>query len=204
MANHKSAPTETTSEIRGEDWYGDDVSGHEYANVLFRDVDMTELVNQGAAFTECVFRSVRFNASKHADAAFLNCSFSGCAFFDAEFIRCKFVGSRFERSTFDLLKVDGGDWSFVGLAGGDLRRASFTDVRMRETDLSGVQAQGGAFVRADLSGAWLQKANFAGCDLRGSDLTALDPLTSEIAGAIITWDQAAVIAAALGLDVRAD
>jgi fluoroquinolone resistance protein len=41
-------------------------------------------------------------------------------------------------------------------------------------------------------------------DLRRSDLSALDPETVTLRGAIIGWDQAATIAAALGLDVRAE
>ena len=62
MPDRRGAPA-TTSEVRGEDWYGDDISGTEHANVAFIDVDMTELINRGASFTECVFRGVRFNAS---------------------------------------------------------------------------------------------------------------------------------------------
>ena len=42
------------------------------------------------------------------------------------FTDCKLVGSRFDRCRFDGLTVDGGDWSFTGLAGADLRRARFT------------------------------------------------------------------------------
>jgi fluoroquinolone resistance protein len=45
-------------------------------------------------------------------------------------------------------------------------------------------------------------AKFGGCDLRGSDLSAVDPESAELRGAIVNVDQALVIAAALGLDVR--
>jgi uncharacterized protein YjbI with pentapeptide repeats len=54
----------------------------------------------------------------------------------------------------------------------------------------------------DLSGAWLVGADLSECDLRGSDLSTLNPLETQIRGAVITWEQAAVLAGSLGLDVR--
>jgi fluoroquinolone resistance protein len=108
----------------------------------------------------------------------------------------------FDRCTFNLLKVVGGDWSFVGLPGADLRTASFTGVRMREVDLVGARCEGSTLRDDDLSGSWFHRANLSRCDLRGSDVSAVDPLTVELGGAIITFDQAVVLATALGLDVR--
>lgn len=72
---------------------------------------------------ECTFRGGRFNVSTHTDAAFLNCAFVSCSFFDTTFERCKMVGSMFDRCAFNLLKVIGGNWSFVGLPGADLSSA---------------------------------------------------------------------------------
>lgn len=107
--------------------------------------------------------------SVHRDAAFTNCTFSHCSFFDTQFIDCKLIGSAFDRSTYDLRKVAGGNWSFVALPG-----------------------------------AWLGRANFTDCDLRGSDLSALDLQESVVTGAIISYEQALMIATTLGLDVRPD
>ena len=56
----------------------------------------------------------------------------------------------------------------------------------------------------DLSGASLRSADFTRSDLRGSDLSAVDPATTELRHAIITADQAVVVAMAMGLDVRPD
>src|SRR5947209_4116246 len=123
------------TDIRDADWYGDDLSETEHTGVTFRECDLTETRSGGGlVFTDCTFRGVRFNAAEHANAAFLNCTFANCNFFDAVLTDCKFLGSRFERCAFDQLTVRGGDWSFAGLAGADLRRARFTDVRMREAD----------------------------------------------------------------------
>jgi uncharacterized protein YjbI with pentapeptide repeats len=188
-----------------EDWYGEDLTGREWSGESFRELDLSETTSAlGARFTECTFRHCRFNVSEHTGAAFDNCTFSNCNFFGASFTDCKFLGSRFERCTFDQLTVRGGDWSFVALPGADLRSAKFENTRMREIDLGGTRLAGAALRRCDLSGAQWAKANLDGCDLRGSDVSAIDPWSVSLAGTIITWDQAAVLASAMGLDIRAD
>ena len=206
MAERKrGVPTPTIeATIAGASWYAKDISGEEHTRIKFVDLDLVEVVNHGAVFTECTFRGAKFNASVHTNAAFLNCTFGGCNFFDARFTQCKFVGSKFDRCTFDIMQVNGGNWALVGLPGADLRTASFRDVRMSESDLTGARCQGGTVRDVDLSGAWLHGADFSDCDLRGSDLSAVEPDHVRLSGAIVTANQAIVIAAALGLDIRTD
>ena len=194
--------SEALETVEGADWYGRDISGESHTRIAFVDLDLTEVQDRGATFTECTFRRARFNVSVHVDAAFVNCTFVNCSFFDARFTDCKLVGSTFDRCTFDVMQVAGGNWSHVSLAGADLRRASFRGTRLREADLTGVRCQGAPLRDVDLSGALLHGAKLAGCDLRGSDLSALDPNVVELRGAIVTYEQALVVAAALGLDVR--
>ncbi|MFF8958808.1 pentapeptide repeat-containing protein [Streptomyces sp. NPDC014894] len=187
--------------VRGEDWYGRDLSGLRFARHTFYDTDWTEVVNDGGVFDECTFSGVKFNASRHTNAAFTNCVFKGCGFFDTSFEQCKAVGSLFQQCTFGLLRVTGGDWSFTGLPGADLRRASFDGLRMRECDLTAARLEGATLTGVDLSGAMLHSAKLAGADLRGSDLSSLDPLTVRVEGARIDLSQAAVVATALGFQV---
>ena len=201
---HGAAAPATRTVVSGASWYGEDLSGQSHESVLFVDLDMTEAENRGATFTECTFRNGRFNVSAHDGAAFVNCTFANCNFFDARFTGCKLVGSRFDRCTFDVMKVVGGNWSFVGLPGADLRSASFRGVQMREADLTGARFQGATLRDVDLSGAWLHGADLSRCDLRGSDLSGLQPESVEMRGAVITIDQTIVIAEALGLDVRVE
>jgi fluoroquinolone resistance protein len=198
----KAPPTHRT--VTGEDWYGRDVSGETHENVLFVDLDLTEVENDGATFNECTFRRARFNVSRHRGAAFVNCTFASCNFYEASFADCKLVGSQFDRCTFEIMTVTGGNWSFVGLAGADLRTARFQGVKLREADLTGARCEGSWLRDADLAGATLHRADFTRCDLRGSDLSAFDPAFAQLRGAIITIDQTIQIAEALGLDVRAE
>lgn len=198
----KAPPTEST--VTGVDWSGDDISRQEHTRVLFVDLDLTEVENEGAVFTECTFRRAKFNVSVHRNAAFVNCTFQNCNFYDARFTGCKLVGSLFDRCTFDNLAVEGGNWSFAGLPGADLRTARFRGVQMREADLTGARLQGAVLRDVELGGASLHRADLSKCDLRGSDLSAVDPETTVLRGAVITIDQTITIAEALGLDVRAE
>lgn len=196
------APPKTDTTLAGADWYGRTIERERHANTLFVDLDMIEAQTHGAIFHECTFRRARFNASTHQASAFVNCTFVSCKFFDSRFTECKFVGSMFDACDFDQMQVTGGDWSFTGLPGAVLDRATFKDARLREADLTGASCKGGSLRDVDLSGAWLHGADFSACDLRGSDLSAIDPENVRLKDAIITIDQTIAIAEALGLDVR--
>jgi fluoroquinolone resistance protein len=60
-----------------EDWYGDEFVERVYRRCDFNDVDLTEAQTRGTVFEECTFGNVRFNASRHADSAFLRCTSPG-------------------------------------------------------------------------------------------------------------------------------
>jgi fluoroquinolone resistance protein len=192
----------TDSIVRGADWYGKDLSGVVHERVLFQDLDLTEATGQGARFVDCTFGNSTFACVVLDDPSFENCTFARCSFFDAEFRGSKFLGAMFDECKFDQLRVVGGDWSFTGLPAADLRYAKFVEVRMREADLTGARCRGSVLTNCDLSGAMWSKADLTSCDLRGSDLSSLEPEMVQLAGAIITWNQAVVIAGSLGLDVR--
>jgi uncharacterized protein YjbI with pentapeptide repeats len=194
----------TSATIAGADWYGRMLQREQQQSTLFVDLDLTEVENVGSVFNECTFRRARFNASVHHSAAFVNCTFISCNFFDCRFTECKFVGSMFDGCQFDHMQCVDGDWSFVGLPGADLRKASFLRTRLREADLTGARCQGSSIRDVDLSGAWLHSADFSGCDLRGSDLSAMEPENVRLKGAVITIDQTLAIAEALGLHVQAE
>ena len=203
MAHHeRGARPAATGTVRAEDYDGSELSGLHVTGTTYVDVDMTEVRNEGGVFTDCAFRGVRFNASLHSSAAYLNCTFVRCSFFDATFTGCKLVGSRFEGCAFGVTRVEGGDWSFVSLARAELRGVVVRGVRMREADLTSARLEDAELRDCDLSGAWWLGAKLSGCDLRGSDLSALDPREVEVRGALVTYAQAVTLAESLGLDVR--
>jgi fluoroquinolone resistance protein len=189
--------------FRDEDWYGEELVERAYTGCTFHHVDLTEATSRGSVFTECTFGNVKFNASRHVDSAFLRCTFKRCSFFEAEFTGCKLVGSAFtDAESLRPLRIAGGDWSFVGLSGADLRGVNVRGVRMREADLTRADCTDAVLADVDLSGAQLEGVRLDGCDLRGSDLTALDPHSASLRHAIITAEQAGVVAQLLGFDIR--
>ncbi|NOP99816.1 MULTISPECIES: pentapeptide repeat-containing protein [Mycolicibacterium] len=196
----QTAP-ETTSAVNGEDWGRRNIEGVGFERVLFVDVDLTESLTNGASFTECAFRGVRFNASAHSDSAFMNCTFTRCDFFQCVFNSCKMVGSMFDGCSFDLMKVEKGDWSFTGLPGANLQGTRFSGVRLREADLTHARCACADFLDCDLSASWFHGADFADANLIGSNLTGLDPLTTALNRASVDQTQAVVLVEALGLQV---
>jgi fluoroquinolone resistance protein len=202
--DQRAAP-EIVARVVGEDWSRDDLSGRSESHTEYVRLDLAETTSSGGLlFESCTFRDVGFDLAEHTAAAFLNCTFTGCQFIGTRLIGCKFLGSSFERCSFERMTVEGGDWSFVRLPGAGLRTATFDDVRMREADLTGVDAQGGALRGCDLSAATLGRAQLDRCDLRRSDLSALDPWNVGLRGAKINWEQAVVLAVGFGLDVQPD
>ena len=63
-----------------------------YVRCRFVDVDLTEAVVRGCRFEECQFLDVRFNASRHADSAYLRCTFRHCNLFEARFRAASWSG----------------------------------------------------------------------------------------------------------------
>lgn len=187
--------------ITNEDWHAREPEVPRFTRTRLLGVDLMETVTVGAFFSECTFRDVKFNASRYERSAFVNCTFVGCNFFDTHFIDSKFTGSLFDSCDFSLLHVDDGDWSFVGLPGAALQKATFTGVRMRETDLTFARCSGATFADCDLSGSWFQGADLTRASLVGSDLSGLDPRTTEIDGAFIDERQAIALIETMGMHV---
>jgi uncharacterized protein YjbI with pentapeptide repeats len=73
---------------------------------------------------------------------------------------------------------------------------------MRETDLTDARCEGATFRDCDLSGAALTGADLTRADLRGSDISSIDPSETALRHAVITAEQAVMLALAQGLDVR--
>jgi len=72
-------------------------------------------------------------------------------------------------------------------------------VRMREVDLTGADCDQASLLGVDLSGAQLSRASFQRTDLRGSDLSAFDLRELPMSEAVITPEQAMMLAQTAGL-----
>jgi len=200
--NEAAAP-ETTTTVTGASWEGEDISGQSHTRVAFVDLDMTEVTNTGAVFTECIFRRAKFNCSVHTAAAFVNCTFTAAT----SSTRAHGLQAHGEHVRPLLLRHDQDRGRQLVV-----RRPARCRPSLRVDERSAaarggphrVRCQGASLRDVDMSGAALHGADFTDCDLRGSDVSALNPGDCTITGAIVTSNQAIVIAQALGLDVRAE
>jgi uncharacterized protein YjbI with pentapeptide repeats len=193
----------TGTTLAAPDWFRADLGGVEHERVLVDGGDATEALATGARFVDSTFRGTDLTLAEFTASAFENCTFVRCRLAGARFAECKLVGSVFVDCTLERLDVDRGDWSFVDLAGADLRHTRFDGVRLVEADLSGVRAERAVLTGCVLDRARLDRADLTRADLRGSRFDVLDPNATRLAGAVVDWDQALVVAASLGLDVRA-
>ncbi len=192
------------SRVVDEAWDGEDLSGREFREVAFVDVDFTDARGSGVIFDACTFTDCRLSGVRFTGSQLTNCSLRATSLFDAELSDCKLLGSNLDHVRAELLRVSGGDWSFVSLREAALREARLEDVRLSEADLTGARLDQSSVRRCDLSSAVLVRASLRGTDLRGSVLPAIDPLTVGLGGAIVDPLQAMHLAAGLGLDVRDD
>ena len=141
------------SEIRGEDWYGEQLGDVRHEKTKFVDVDFSEATTRGATFESCAFHNCRFNASRHENSAFIACDFRRTNFFDATFAGCKLLGSVFDECTMRPMKIQGGQWRGVTIRGSNLTRL---DLR-GEADLSDGRPRGAQLDGAALRGAQLDE-----------------------------------------------
>ncbi|MDQ3502755.1 MAG: pentapeptide repeat-containing protein, partial [Actinomycetota bacterium] len=114
------------SRVRQQDWEGRDLSGTRQESVELVEVDVTDVVATGARWVDSTFRDCRFTGASFTRTALTGCTSIGCDLAGVTFTDCTLVGSRFGRCRYDRLTVQGGDWSFAGLRGADLRRTRFT------------------------------------------------------------------------------
>lgn len=151
--------------------------------------DLTRTDLTDAVFTDVDLSSARLTAALLADTRFDGCRLIGA---DLTALRGLAVTLSFDRSNLGLanlqdahlkgLRLTGVDLSDADLRGADLRGAVFVDCRLRGTDLS--------HTRLDAA------------DLRGADLGQVSADTPrQLAGAVISPEQASEICVAMGLHV---
>lgn len=186
----------------GLDWYAVRSEREDHSGARFVDCDFTEMHSEGSIFSGCVFRNVRFNVSAHVNSAFDNCRFEHCNFFDAVFEGCKFTGSVFTGSSLKPVRVEGGNWSFVSLAGADLQRSAFSQVNFTEADLSNTDLRHSELRDCRLVNVAWSGARLSRADLRGSALEGIEAEDFNVRGAVVDVAQALTIAEAHGAVIR--
>ena len=169
-------------QIKGEDWYAEELGAVRHVEVTFTDVDLSEATTAGAMFERCVFHNCRFNGSTHTDSAFIGCDFRRGDFFDATFVGCKMNGSVFDRCTLRPMTVTGGQWQGVTIRGTNLSALDLSGVDLREADLSLSNLTGSNLSHARLDSAVVRESDLSKADLRSASLAGVDLTAATLRG----------------------
>jgi fluoroquinolone resistance protein len=153
----------------------------EFDSITLKDID-TSLANfSGKSFYGCEFVGL---AAMEADLS--NSVFEDCRFYQCDLTMVSLLGASLRGVEFRNCKLMGIDWSPAGgltfsvsFDSCILSHCLFTDLRMKDTQITDCKAHEASFAGVDLQGA-----NFSGCDLRdarflGTNLEGADLSTAE-------------------------
>lgn len=189
---------------------GEDVEGVRFVSVVFDQALPFRITLRGCAFERCVFPA---GAGDRAPFDFIDCAFRGCdlsglnleraalhrvsltecratgaSFVEASLRDAAFSGCQMDYSLFALARLER-----VQMARCSLAQAVFTDAKFQSVHWESCRLTG-----ADLCGVRLK-----GMDLRTNDLTAMVLRDlREVSGAVLSAEQACLLAALLGAQVK--
>lgn len=190
------------------DLSGLDLTGWHFERCSLRRGDLGRARLETTVWKSCRGAFANFLASDLSEALFEGCDFNNATFKRAtlqavKFVRCKLTGA-------DLFEAKGLDIAFdetllvsAKLSGHTFRRASLNRIDFSQADLRKCDFRQATFVDCSLREANMAGARFDGADLRGADLGGMRLVDASLfRGATISREQAGLLLAELGLNVR--
>lgn len=168
--------------LSGRSFRGRQLSGADFSKSDLRDADFSNSVLVGVNFSRADLRGANFSHAKLTGCDLSHTRLEGADFDGISMIGCD-VDARSlapAQAVWLLRGCDMGcDFSYVDLAGQDLRNLRLTGVGLRHAnltgaDLSGARLQGIDFSFARLDGLRLNGARIIGCSFTGVDLHKVD------------------------------
>ena len=144
-----------------------------------------------STFDATAWGDTSFSGSRHEAVLFADVDLSDVTERRAAFVDCTFRDVRFNAATHT-------DAAFTNCT---FVRCTFFNTRFTRCKVVGSLFDRCTYKLLVVEGGDWSLVGMPGADLRGSDLSALDPLNVDLAGAQIDDEQATVIAEALGLKV---
>ena len=168
--------------VRGEDWYAEELGAVRHVGVTFDDVDLTEATSSGAHFEDCVFRGCRFNSSTHTSTAFVGSHLPGLQLLRRHPRRLQ--AHRLGLRGLHAATAEGGRWRVAWRddPGATLAKLDLTGLDLREADLSLSNLSEAVLRDARLDGAMLRESDLTGTDLRGAGLSGVDLTAAKLQG----------------------
>lgn len=171
--------------------------------------DMTAVSFADCKFSSCRLSDAEFCRAGFTDCIFVSCDFSNCDFTDAYFNRCVFenckgMGAKFFGSVLYSSRFDGCNLSFAAFSKAKLDSVVFCGCRMSDGAVGECKLKEVKFSDCDFCGCSFFGTKLAGMDLRENSISGiiLSDSLFELRGAVISGEQAELVAKMLGIKVK--
>ena len=185
----------------------EELRGGIYRNQLLEGFD-----GSGIEFKNCVFHGCQFSQCcldnlSLTDVLLENCSFSACHLQDLAACRvtlrgCKLMGVGMTHSLLRDVSFLGCNLRYAAMGGSRLKAVLFDGCSLQESDCSEWRWKDTAFSDCDLRKAQLLHTSLNGMDLRSCELDSFRLAPQDLKGAIVTPEQAMMLAGFLGVVIR--
>ena len=190
----ESARQEET--LREREYCSETAAGEEFSHL-----DCVQVVFRGCRFVDADFSHSFFDRVRWERCDLSGCRFSQASFREAVFLDCRGDGCTFAQSTLSHTRIEEGSWSYANFTKAVWKTGVFQNCRLSQGVLSQMRHRNLTFRKVDLTGANFFLTSLAGVDLSTCRIQGLTLSQDhrELRGAILALEQAADVAALLGI-----
>ena len=171
-----------------------DCAGMDFQSVRFDGCRFIDCDLSKTSFYECKFKHCDLSNCKMPDSYWKDCEIEGCKCKGIDLTNSTFKQSAFKDNSFVYGLFSESTFEGSILSGCDLSNALFSQVTLRRTRFSGCR-----LTRAELFKTSLKGIDLSDCEISG---IALSDTFYELRGAEVSYDQAAELAALLGIKIK--
>lgn len=150
---------------------------------------------RASQFADVVFRNCDLS----------NVRFTGCAFHRTRFVECKMVGADLSEGTFAHVGFEGCKAELANFSEGKFRHTFFARTQLRSASLDQCRFEAVEFTACDLTGAEMHRTPLRGISLADSRIDGLhvgEVVSRELSGLKVTRLQASELARMLGIEIE--
>lgn len=167
-------------------------------------IEFSKAVLESCSFASCSFYKTSFEDVILRDCDLSNCDFTSGYFNRCEFYNCKGVGMHVCDAVVYNTSFSCCNLSLSNFGTTRCDRISFDECRMNEATLSGMKLKGASFSNNNMSGINFFETSLSGVDLTQNNIEGMcvSQSLTELRGAILSGEQACIIARMLGICVE--
>lgn len=154
----------------------------DFEDCEFRNFDNAKWSPVGCTFLGCTFRACNFSLGSWVDCTIRDCSFVSSKLTGTDFTRANWTAF----SGASPLRFQDCELSYANFTRVRLGSAVFSRCRLPETEFGGADLAGAQFIDCNLDGTNFQRANLPKADFRTSYNFVIDPVISNVRGAMFS------------------